>query len=162
MLTISKKEIYEFAYSYDIYYLNDSTPKWSQRGKIRDIVRPTLENWSDKIVGAMFDVSDILKDTLGLVDILINKYTENRVDGKVIIEFKKDEIQLSNIFWRKLFEKINLHFTSKSLGCFLDRLKGIHKQFINLEINVMKKYQLNARNQIEFMKTKLNTLIIRI
>ena len=42
VLTFSPKPKLDFAYTYNIPFLNDSTPKWSMRGKIRDNVKKEL------------------------------------------------------------------------------------------------------------------------
>ena len=44
MLTISKEQNYDFTHNSNIPYLCDSIFKWSQRGQIRDIIRPVLIN----------------------------------------------------------------------------------------------------------------------
>ena len=71
LLGISKREIYEFANARNIPYLVDSTPKWSQRGKIRDIVRPALEAWNPEMLGALQILSDRLADMSATLDALI-------------------------------------------------------------------------------------------
>ena len=71
LLGISKRDIYSFANSRNIPYLVDSTPKWSQRGKIRDIVRPALEAWNPEILGALQILSDRLADMSATLDALI-------------------------------------------------------------------------------------------
>jgi tRNA(Ile)-lysidine synthase TilS/MesJ len=50
LLATMKQDIYTFAEEANIPFLVDSTPKWSQRGKIRDIVRPALESWNPLII----------------------------------------------------------------------------------------------------------------
>jgi tRNA(Ile)-lysidine synthetase-like protein len=54
MLSFDKKYIYDTAIDINIPFFVDSTPKWSQRGKIRDIVRPTLESWNPIMVDSLF------------------------------------------------------------------------------------------------------------
>lgn len=39
-----KKDIYNFAHEYGIPYFKDTTPKWSNRGKLRNDIFPIIEN----------------------------------------------------------------------------------------------------------------------
>ena len=50
MLNIVKKDIYSFANYLSIPHFKDSTPKWSQRGKIRDNIRPNIEQWDSTLL----------------------------------------------------------------------------------------------------------------
>ena len=61
-MEIKKEDIYDYAHKIGIPYLTDSTPKWSQRGKIRDIVRPCLEQWNNSMIDSMFNLSDRMSD----------------------------------------------------------------------------------------------------
>jgi tRNA(Ile)-lysidine synthetase-like protein len=56
-LNISKQHIINFAKQHNIPYLYDSTPKWSQRGKIRDIIVPTLNTWNSSCIPAFFKLA---------------------------------------------------------------------------------------------------------
>ena len=42
MISITKKEIYEYAIKTNVPYLEDSTPAWSRRGKLRDTFVPAV------------------------------------------------------------------------------------------------------------------------
>ena len=42
MINITKKEIYDYAKKTNVPYLEDSTPAWSRRGKLRDKFVPTV------------------------------------------------------------------------------------------------------------------------
>lgn len=72
MLTISKKEIYDFSHEFNIPYLFDSTPKWSQRGQIRDSIRPSLINWNKSSIDGFDELSRVTSDCMECVDMLIN------------------------------------------------------------------------------------------
>lgn len=104
MLKISKKSIYNFAKIINIPFVLDSTPKWSQRGKIRDVVRPTLESWDSEIIPGLFHMSNVLKESLELVDILVNSWINKIENDKIKNEI--NDLPLSEIFWKKLFSKV--------------------------------------------------------
>lgn len=44
MIEYYKNDIYNFAHQYNVPYFNDTTPKWSVRGKYRDIIAPAIED----------------------------------------------------------------------------------------------------------------------
>jgi tRNA(Ile)-lysidine synthetase-like protein len=158
MLDIPKKEIYEFATVSNIPFLWDSTPKWSQRGKIRDEVRPTLESWDKEMVSGLFEVTNMLKESLELVDTLVNTWKEKIVDN--ILTCDKDDISNNKIFWKKLFEKKNFRVTTKSLEGFIELINKIKENKINVDINAFVNYELNKTLQIRIKKLKENKIEI--
>lgn len=79
MLNISKEQIYDFAHQTNIPYLFDSTPKWSQRGKIRDIVRPALIEWNKSSIEGIDELSKVMTDCIDCVDMIVDVWI-----GKII------------------------------------------------------------------------------
>ena len=43
LLNVSKNNIYQFVQKHNIPYVKNSTPEWSQRGKIRNNIVPVLK-----------------------------------------------------------------------------------------------------------------------
>lgn len=68
MLSVPKHHIYHFAQTHTIPYLQDSTPAWSCRGKIRDTVRPTLSQYHPAMIPAFFHLSQTLADLTQTLD----------------------------------------------------------------------------------------------
>jgi tRNA(Ile)-lysidine synthetase-like protein len=151
MLLITKNMIYNFASENNIPYLFDSTPKWSQRGKIRDTVRPTLESWDNDIVNGFFDLSEILKESLELVDTLvenwITKIEENKINEKI------NNIPSSKIFWKKLFEKLKIKCSSRSLEGLINFIKKI-KTEEKYDINTIIKFEINKTQQLRVLRMR--------
>lgn len=54
-LHIPKSMIYEFASIYYIPYVYDSTPSWSNRGKIRDILIPAIQKVDENILDGLLE-----------------------------------------------------------------------------------------------------------
>lgn len=152
MLQISKKSIYEFASMIGIPFLWDSTPQWSQRGKIRDSVKPVLETWDAEMVPGLFELSDTLKETLELVDILIETWILKISDNKIICEIRT--LPTSKIFWKALFQKINIKTTSRSLNGFNELITKTKNNQLKIDINAYTKYEINKDFQIKIMKMK--------
>jgi tRNA(Ile)-lysidine synthetase-like protein len=152
MLKISKKSIYDFAMLIDIPFLWDSTPKWSQRGKIRDHVRPTLESWNSEIITGLFQMSNVLKESLELVDILVNSWISKIEDNKITQSIA--DLPLSEIFWKKLFQKLKIDCSTRSLDGLVKIFSKLKKDQLKIDINACIKYEINKKYQFKLMKMK--------
>lgn len=137
MLHIWKREIVAFAHQVGIPYLYDSTPSWSQRGKIRDSIVPMLTRWDVGVINSFFDLAENMRQTT----IITNIYIDNLLDVMTIqdtndstLVFEVNQIQrelLTNmIFWREIIDKVILKYnittkkpSHKSLTCMLDRFQ---------------------------------------
>lgn len=58
LLKIWKKDILQFAIDWNIPFVYDSTPSWSDRGKMRDILIPQMRSFSEEMVEGLFDMVD--------------------------------------------------------------------------------------------------------
>ncbi len=129
MLNLTKNQIYEYAHYNNIPYLRDSTPNWSQRGQIRDTVRPCLENWNSDILGGLSELKKVLSESIECVDALVdiwmkkilnkksNPITSNNLSKKLIkilepnknycyLEIEIGELIHNKIFWSRFLEKV--------------------------------------------------------
>jgi tRNA(Ile)-lysidine synthetase-like protein len=68
LLNVSKKEIIQFAFNHNIPFLQDSTPKWCMRGKIRDCVNPCFNKFDTKLKPSMFNLADNLIEMNHIID----------------------------------------------------------------------------------------------
>jgi tRNA(Ile)-lysidine synthetase-like protein len=157
-----KSDIYEFAEQNQILFLWDSTPKWSQRGKIRDIVRPGLEEFNSEIISGLDSMVKTLKESIECVGQMVDIWIETEPGYllKKIIPINK--LIKSNIFWDKLFVKLGVRTSTKSLESFVVKLYQIEKNFESNQINRIEKFQFNKELQISWMKNKDNQLVITI
>ena len=160
----------------------DSTPKWSQRGKIRDDVKPTLNEFNSNLISGIFELQTVLSESLEMVDLLVETWYD-KIKGKIdkvsidkkhalliqgsnnVNEFSQLEIPIKNlimskIFWKKLFFKLDIKVSTKSLGEYLLKLNMIKSNFNQIETNNLLRYQINSKGQIKFMKLKSNNLVI--
>jgi tRNA(Ile)-lysidine synthetase-like protein len=114
LLNVYKKDIYDFAIENHIPFLVDSTPKWSQRGKIRDIVRPALEEWNPLILEGMILLSDKMSQMTQLLNQLVcidNKYNSIH------------DVPINETYWTILLKKYNIYITQKTLSCLITKIK---------------------------------------
>lgn len=105
ILNIRKSEIFKFAHNYNIPYIWDSTPKWSQRGKYRDYLIPSIEKYETALVPSLLKMSERYHH--------ICKHYYQLLEEKLEITKLKDKneyiIRFINCYeydyWRFIFEK---------------------------------------------------------
>jgi tRNA(Ile)-lysidine synthetase-like protein len=132
LLYIKKDNIYKVAEFYGIPYLYDSTPPWSQRGKMRDVLLPSINNFNPNILDGISYFSDTTKFLFQEWEESFKIWAKNiNVDkNKIIINddfYKRNKDKL--MFWTKLWFYLDLDNkpTNKSfqnLISFLNKNKG--------------------------------------
>jgi len=162
MLNINKSEIYEIANNLDINYLCDSTPEWSQRGKIRDKVRPVLEEWNNKSIEGFFELKKIMEDSNKLIEELIEVISSNIeiVDKNIRIKFNRGKIIINRIFWEKILKKYNIKYSVRGIDGYIERIKNISDNYDKIHINHINSYQMNKNYIVNITKRKDNILEI--
>lgn len=81
LLDISKNEIYEFAKEFSIPYVYDSTPKWCERGKKRDILIPFLNEFDPRLLIGLDKLSQYVGDLTKISNDFINSCITYNVDN---------------------------------------------------------------------------------
>ena len=104
MLDISKQDIIQFAIKHNIPFLQDSTPKWCNRGKIRDDIVPCFQNFHKELIPSMFELAKKVQqmdETLN--DFVLNKIISNiQIDSNNIII--KTRSNFNDILWKKILK----------------------------------------------------------
>jgi tRNA(Ile)-lysidine synthetase-like protein len=90
-LDINKKDIYYLANKYKLPYFYDSTPHWSDRGKKRDKLIPFLNNFDERIIIGLENLSNHIKS--------INKVYEEHI--KMMVTFSDSYLCKLN---KKIFD----------------------------------------------------------
>ena len=123
-LNIDKESIYKFARNVGIPYLHDSTPSWSQRGKIRDNIKPVLYEWNPLLVTNLFSLSQVLTDSNKIIDEVVNGYIKSTENNTLAIDIKLYYVT-TVVFWEKYFRRMypNYPISGKSLLNYIDKLK---------------------------------------
>jgi tRNA(Ile)-lysidine synthetase-like protein len=146
LLKISKKQIIEFANQFYIPYTCDSTPSWSERGKLRDELIPFINNFDPSIL-------------LGLIE-LTNNYKEiYKIYNGILplIEYNENNCLVTNKniyildYWKKIFTKIALHYNvefikNKALIHMIEQLKNNSLHRITLSKNMICQLDINTNN----------------
>lgn len=155
MINIYKKNIIEFAYKYNIPFLNDSTPKWSMRGKIRDNVKKELINLknNDDIIETFFELKDYLSVSNEIINnIILNNlisklnYLNTDIYTNISVKYNNYEINCFNYFniCFLFFKKINIKISNKTIKefiCFIKKKKNT-KFFVNKSVYIHKKFEI--------------------
>lgn len=148
LLNVTKNDIYNFAHEHYIPYVKNSTPEWSQRGKIRNNIVPVLIDWDKRVIDGLFNLSENIEELYKILDYSIDNFIskvqkvedENFKMYKTILE--SNEISLNKSFYKSIFYNLcNCHPTNKSLISLIDRLKLWLNQ--NNEINKFTKIIIN-------------------
>ena len=150
MLNIVKSDIFSFANFCQIPHFTDSTPKWSQRGKIRDIVRPAIETWEPKATKSFFALSDTIAELMTILDSTVHTYVEKiKNDNKLDININSIP---QKILFKTIFTKLNLHITQKSLESFYEKMEFIKQNFEKYKVNTPNFFQLNKYTKLKWIK----------
>ena len=158
MLNIVKSDIFSFANYCQIPHFIDSTPKWSQRGKIRDLVRPAIESWNPKAVESFFALSDVLSELVSIVDTTAIHYV-NKIKEKKTFNIQITDLP-QKILLKTIFVKLGLQITQKGLDAFYEKIKFIKDNFNKYKINAKNFYQLNKITKLEWKKINDEEFII--
>lgn len=144
MLGITKSDIINYAVECGIPYLYDSTPKWSQRGKIRDNVVPCLDSWNKQCIPGLFQLSEHLKDMHSIIDEMVNNMIISYDSNKVLIRFSTS--LLKPMIWRTLFKIIKFPQPSnKSLSTLINRIQESNTKiyaFLRKDMTVLIKHDV--------------------
>ena len=145
LLNVPKNDIYEFAHKHNIPYVKNSTPEWSQRGKIRNNIVPVLDNWDKRVVPGLFNLSENIQDMYLImesnVNIIINKFRLSRNNNSYELDISHNEFinYLHKIIWKEIIYKLfNCYPSNKSLIALIERLNLLLKQKKNTTIVINK------------------------
>ena len=143
LLNVPKNDIYDFAHKYNIPYVKNSTPEWSQRGKIRNNIVPVLDNWDKRVVPGLFNLSENIQDMYSImennVNIIINKFRLNNNSYELDLSHNEFINYLHKIIWKEIIYKLfNCYPSNKSLIALIERLNLLLKQKKNTTIVINK------------------------
>jgi len=150
LININKIDIYNYAKTHNLPYLKNSTPEWSQRGKIRTSVLPILEKWDNRIIDGLFNVSNILSDLHLNLNIAIEDFKEN--DSKPL-----KQLNLSILYWKYgIFKLFNFYPSNKSLSSLIERLTIWKNKYDSIDINKKSKIIIKKNLTLIIWKSKNN------
>lgn len=143
LLDVKKKTIVEFAKTASIPFLQDSTPKWSARGKIRDNVVGALVSINEDAVNSYFTLQEHLTENNKLITsyILPNIMQKFQYNDSVIVgNFIENELLANHSIWAKVFgsDKFRAFFGNnvisfKSIRQFVEYVERFKNKFDKME-----------------------------
>jgi len=167
MLHIAKKTIIAFARGHNIPFLCDSTPAWSQRGKIRDTIVPALQTWNSESIGGFLELSDIMTSLYSCMETHIDAcrrmmHTEHLDDTTTqhTISLTSNICHANKMFWKvflyKAFQQVISH---KSLTNFIQRISHAQNTntlhiVLNTHMHVYVKYKNTQPTFIFHVQTR--------
>jgi tRNA(Ile)-lysidine synthase TilS/MesJ len=127
-LNISKRLLVGFADNRGIPHLYDSTPTWSRRGQMRDLLIPGIQQFD---LGILVGLKAFVERTQFLEDQWsknMDRWCRELQCSEKVIQIPKDSFWESNQkgvqFWVRLFQNIGVSRPSnKSLANFIDMLE---------------------------------------
>lgn len=160
LLSFNKSDILSYANEANILYLEDSTPKWSRRGKTRDVLIPCIKKFDTNILNG---IEEHAKYTKFLEEqwrqMFITWFYKNITRGEYLtenntitnknntIEIKRDNFFETNYinvsFWIKVWFSLELD-TRPSNKSILNLIQTIGRnRFIRCDLN--KKYKVEIQ-----------------
>ncbi|CAN0108696.1 unnamed protein product, partial [Ectocarpus fasciculatus] len=124
LLSNNKDEIYAFAHKYGVPYLQDTTPSWSTRGKLRNVLLPLLMDIYG--TGCMHNLSSLAAESDAMralvQETVFGPFLESivRYDCGISIEITDSYREQSAVFWTEALKQI-MH----SMGMSLVREKAV-------------------------------------
>jgi tRNA(Ile)-lysidine synthetase-like protein len=156
LLHVSKNDIYKFAKEHNVSYLKNSTPDWSQRGKIRNLIVPALDNWDKRTIKGFYNLAEIIKE----YDLNLKNSIQN-FKPEIITDV--NNINLSILYWRSgIFKLFNKYTSNKSLKSLIIRLELFIKNYDKIDTNKYFKIMISNEITLEICKVKNNKVIIML
>lgn len=119
MLHLPKQNIRILANTYRIPHLCDSTPAWSQRGRIRDHVVPALKSWNPQVIDGLFHVSQSLQILMHGMRL----YAQTILEKGTMTPCEWTNLATQTVFWRVLLTECRgIHVSQKSLETLVKRI----------------------------------------
>ena len=148
LLNISKSEIIEFAKKYNIPFVYDSTPSWSERGQMRDVLIPQINEFDKDILEGLIEMSKNFKE-------IYSVYKKNVIPD---IRFEEDCCSFENQsiytmdYWKNILGSICEYYKCNNIK---------NKSIINLIENISTGNKITLSKNI-VCQMKKNNIIFNI
>lgn len=124
LLNVSKAEIIAFANEYNIPYTYDSTPDWSERGKLRDELIPSIKAFDPSLIEGIVQMVNEFKGIYNIYKTSIPKIYYYEKECAIPI----NEPVCILDYWKKIFTQIALYYKvdfvkNKSIKHFISILQ---------------------------------------
>ncbi len=151
MLNNYKKDIYDYSHKYNIPYLKDTTPEWSNRGKIRNIIVPTLQDMGlvkENVVKKAYAEESLFEmiktnilDDIVKYSIISNDRNGFAVSLRVIVRKNRVHREIISLYFT---EMLHLMGSGKLSDKSTDNLMKILNSDLSLTKNIVLKKDLRC------------------
>jgi tRNA(Ile)-lysidine synthase len=166
ILTIPKKVIVETCNTFKIPFLLDSTPKWSRRGQIRDIVVPALNQFDTNLIPRIMEFchnsSESLKDYQKLLETFPIHQSTNK-KGHLEFQFPISKpFDTNPRFWQGMINRITdmAKIQRVRVSTIQSMINNIHRDIDTWDHQVIK-ISLTL-NLVTFVNLDTNQIIFRV
>lgn len=149
VLSIPKSSIVEMCNKFNIPFLLDSTPKWSRRGKIRDIIVPALKQFDDNLIPRMMEFCQESSQSLQDYQALLENYPIQVLNKQYILDLT-NQFNTNVRFWQGIINRITgmANINKIRISTIESMIKSIEKELNNQhnknEIKVSLSVELKA------------------
>lgn len=130
MLNVPKTQIIQFAIDHGVPFLENSTPRWTKRGKIRDGLVKNITSFDSNIIPALNLFADKHKEMCEtIVKTIINPFIKNNIrDNKIILTDDCKKIWTCDM-WKLVLYHIcsTKHYSPPSLKSITNFVKMLKK-----------------------------------
>jgi len=150
ILDIKKTEIIRCANILNIPYLYDSTPKWSERGMMRDVLIPGINDFNNNILGNLINYCNEISELFGVIHDEINNLDIQTINNVMFIEGNMRNIKM---FWKELFNRVNININNKCIDQLINNYQTLvisKKQYMigkNISMIFQEKDKIKLTNQ---------------
>ena len=139
LLNYDKTDIFNYAIKLNINHTRNSTPKWSDRGKIRNELIPVVEKIQPGFMCGLINIKNILQESYKeinrIAEYIITNINITEKQNLLIIKLQRYDGAFLYEIWKKIIIKIcnkyNIYVPSnKSINNFISNIKNIRR--INL------------------------------
>lgn len=153
MLKINKTDIRAFAKKYHVPHLPNSTPAWSERGKIRDELVVFMNQFDPALIPGFLKLAENMEEIYTIYDkSVVNKFFESitfsETDVVIRLTPDSDEKNYGFIFWKdivcQIFKKLGYDLpTNRSVKALSKRIQNNSYGKINMTKNIIFIYTLD-------------------
>lgn len=123
-LKIPKASLRSFAKRYNIPHLYDSTPAWCQRGRIRDVIVPTLKAWNQVAIDSFHELSHTLTDLHNCMQIYVDSLV-SKTEADMLELTLSEARRIPEIAWRDyLLRQFKMQVSKASLKNMTDKIRS--------------------------------------
>lgn len=129
LLNIAKEDIIAFAQEHNIPYTYDSTPSWCERGRLRDILMPTIRGFDKNLIPGIIEMVNnykqiykVYENSLPKIELINNSIIKPYYE----IQCEKPVFILD--YWKRIFTTIATNYkvsfvSNKSIQHFISQIK---------------------------------------